>query len=122
MAVVKVDVEGFDAAALWSLRGAIEVGRPPLIKVEYMAGDVKGTSGCDNVGLLRWFYGLGYRGRVMGMREALTLAQWEEVVIPLLLEGKMQELHEQHKIPQVRELYMVHESADEAGLVGLFGE
>jgi FkbM family methyltransferase len=62
IAIVKVDVEGFDAAALWALRGAIEVGRPPLIKVEYAAGDVKGTSGCDNVELIKWLYDLGYLG------------------------------------------------------------
>jgi len=122
IAVVKVDVEGFDAAALWSLRGAIEAGRPPLVKVEYVAGDVKGVSGCDNVALMKWLYGLGYRGRAMGMPEPLSLAQWEDVIIPLLLEGKMGELHEKHKIPQVRELYMVHEDADETGLQGLFGD
>ena len=121
IAVVKVDVEGYDAAALWSLRGAIEAGRPPLIKVEYVAGDVRGVSGCDNAAMMRWFYSLGYTGRALGVKEPLTLAQWEELIIPLLLEGKMQELHEQHKIPQVRELYMVHEDADETGLAGLFG-
>ncbi len=62
VAIVKVDVEGFDAAALWALRGAIEEGRPPLIKVEYEAGGVKGTSGCSNVELIRWLYDLGYLG------------------------------------------------------------
>jgi len=66
VAIVKVDVEGFDAAALWALRGAIEAGRPPLIKVEYEAGGVKGTSGCDNVELIRWLYDLGYLGCALG--------------------------------------------------------
>ncbi len=98
------------------------MGRPPLIKVEYVAGDVKGVSGCDNGGLLRWFYSLGYQGRLFGVKEPLTLQQWEDVIIPLLLAGKMQELHEVHKIPQVRELYMVHEDADVTGLAGLFGD
>ena len=47
---------------------------------------------------------------------------WEGTIIPLLLEGKQSELHEKHKMPVMRELYMVHEDADERGLVGLFGD
>jgi FkbM family methyltransferase len=153
VAIVKVDVEGFDAAALWALRGAIEEGRPPLIKVEYAAGDVKGASACDNVELIRWLYDLGYLGcacttppppptpalppfppylcgdgaphplfpapappsiprpDAFGYGKPISLEMWEDNIIPLLLEGKQSELHEKHKMPIMRELYMVHEDA-----------
>ena len=122
IAVIKVDVEGFDAAALWSMRGAIEVGLPPMIKVEYSVGDVKGISGCDNQKLIEWLYDLGYQGRVMGKKEPLTLKQWKKTIIPLLLEGKMEELHKTHDIPVVRELYMMLKGVDDTGLKGLFGD
>ena len=111
IAMLKVDVEGFDAAALHSLRGLIEVGRPPLIKVEYVPRDVRGTSGCDNVGMMRWLYSLGYEAYAFGLKRPLTLVEWEEHIIPLMLEGKSEELHEKHDLPPVKELYMVHADA-----------
>lgn len=111
VAVLKVDVEGFDAAALYSLRGFIEVGRPPLIKIEYVPGDVRGTSGCDNVGLIKWLYSLGYSAYAFGFKRPFTLEEWEQHVIPHLLEGKAEELHKEHDLPPVKELYLVHEDS-----------
>jgi len=109
--MIKVDVEGFDAAALWALRGTIEAGRPPLIKIEYEAPAVRGTSGCDNAGLMRWLYSLGYAAYGFGHGDPITLAEWEETIIPMLLAGKGEELARDHKLPSVRELYLVHEDA-----------
>ena len=111
VAQIKVDVEGFDAAALYSLRGLIETSLPPLIKAEYMPSDVRGTSGCDNVGLMRWLYSLGYVAYAPGLKRPLTLADWEEHIIPHLLEGKAEELHKEHTLPPVKELYLVHKDA-----------
>ena len=111
VAIVKVDVEGFDGAALWALRGMIEVGRPPLIKIEYEAPRVKGTSGCDNVLLMRWLYSLGYSAYGFGHGHPLTLQEWEEKIIPMLLAGKSDELAKEHKLPVLRELYLVHVDA-----------
>jgi FkbM family methyltransferase len=111
VALIKVDVEGFDGAALWALRGMIEQGRPPLIKIEYEAPRVRGTSGCDNVGLMRWLYSLGYAAYGFGHGHPLTLEEWEEKIIPYLLEGKSDELAKEHKLPVLRELYIVHKDA-----------
>ncbi len=36
---------------------------------------------------------------------------WEDIIIPLLLDNKQEELSTTHKFPQMRELYMVHEDA-----------
>lgn len=111
VAMIKVDVEGFDAAALWALRGTIEAGRPPLIKIEYEAPRVRGTSGCDNAGLMRWLYSLGYSAYAFGHGDPLTLEEWETRIIPMLLDGKGEELSRDHKLPSVRELYLVHKDA-----------
>lgn len=118
IAFLKTDVEGFDAAALWALRGTIEAGRPPLIKVEYEPHAIRGRSGCDNVGLMRWLYGLGYAAYGFGQAKPFTLEQWETIIIPLILAGKADDVHEKHDLPVVRELYLVHEAAKVPAVIG----
>ena len=46
-----------------------------------------------------------------GYGKPISLEMWEDNIIPLLLAGKQSELHEKHKMPIMRELYMVHEDA-----------
>lgn len=110
IAILKVDVEGYDAVALWALRGTIEVGRPPLIKVEYTPDAVVGTCKCDPARMMRWLYGLGYAAYSPGIKRALTLEDWEGAILPLSLAHKWDELTARGLQP-VRELYLVHESA-----------
>jgi hypothetical protein len=102
------------ARALWALRGAIEAGRPPLIKIEYEAPRVRGTSGCDNVALMRWLYSLGYSTYNYDVGRPITLEEWERDIIPGIKPGQglpPGTTPEQAAILRPQELFLVHKLA-----------
>ena len=97
IASVKIDVEGYDAVALWSLRGVIEAGLPPLIKLEFIsiavaAGGPKAPGDCSAVGLLRWLYGLGYHAYIPGVHRPVEIDETEINILPLMMADRFEEL------------------------------
>jgi FkbM family methyltransferase len=61
IAVVKVDIEGYDVPALYGLRRLLESEhRPSSVMIEFAPTDVA-SNGCDPARFIRYMYGLGYK-------------------------------------------------------------
>jgi hypothetical protein len=118
----QVDVEDYDGQVMHGLRRVIELGLPPLIKIEFMgiAGDYVSLQ-CRGSGLLRWLYGLGYHAYTPGVRRPLEMQEWEDVILPLLLQSDFETLQKKHGIPRIVELMVVHDSAPVPAIIGAPG-
>jgi hypothetical protein len=115
---MQIDVEGYDAAALWGLRRVVEAALPPILKLEFALGDVNGTSGCDVIALLRWAYGLRYSAYSLGWPathppsdRAYTLADFETLIVPSIITGKDAPLRAAGVPWFMGELLFVHDTA-----------
>jgi hypothetical protein len=112
---LQIDVEGYDAAALWGLRHVVEAGLPPLLKIEFAYGDVNRTSGCNVSAMLRWAYGLGYAayslGWPAGHDRAYTLADLLDLVLPAIVTGDDERMRAAGVPPFSGDLKLVHSSA-----------
>jgi len=82
VATLLIDTVRYEAAALWSMRQAIEYGPAAAHQLPPQRGRPLARTATRR-GLLRWLYSLRYRTYAIGMDHALTLAEWDEL-LPML--------------------------------------
>lgn len=129
ISIIKVDTDGSDAAAIWSLRRVIELGIPPLLQLAWRPDEMHRSQGCNPVAFIRWLYGLGYEAYMIGVKpaRALSLADFERWITPSMV-GKqdtpeaqaVRDAMEAAGIPAgMRDLLLVHDSVPVPAMFGI---